>query len=192
MYLKIPPCGCEILEVGWEIGTLDIVGALLTKASLKKWICAASNLNARIPSRLIRQMLANFFWSWILKECFKVQEKKILFPSSTKREIRQFHVVVVQRRQRNVQKSVMHVQSSCLAGLNHRFFAALVASRRTARKFRKGSSVLWGNLEMAEKYEYWITVPSTSVYDRPFTLRGHVTSFLWKWKLFCLRKTISG
>ena len=122
MYLKIPPCGCEILEVGWEIGTLDIVGALLTKASLKKWICAASNLNARIPSRLIRQMLANFFWSWILKECFKVQEKKILFPSSTKREIRQFHVVVVQRRQRNVQKSVMHVQSSCLAGLNLSLF----------------------------------------------------------------------
>ena len=37
----------------------------------------------------------------------------LLLPSSTKREIRQFHVVVVQRRQRNVQKSVMHVQSCC-------------------------------------------------------------------------------
>ena len=33
----------------------------------------------------------------------------LLFPFSTKREIRQFHVVVVQRRQRNVQKTVMHV-----------------------------------------------------------------------------------
>ena len=42
----------------------------------------------------------------------------LLFPSSTKREIRQFHVVVVQRRQRNVQKSVMHVQSCCFANLN--------------------------------------------------------------------------
>ena len=42
----------------------------------------------------------------------------LLFPSSTKREIRQFHVVVVQRRQRNVQKSVMHVQSCCFAYLN--------------------------------------------------------------------------
>ena len=30
------------------------------------------------------------------------------------REIRKFHVVVVQRRQRNVQNSVMHVQSCCL------------------------------------------------------------------------------
>ena len=49
-------------------------------------------------------MLANFFGSW----CF-------VFPSSTKREIRHFHVVFVQRRLRNVQKSV---QSCCFANLN--------------------------------------------------------------------------
>ena len=42
----------------------------------------------------------------------------LMFPSSTKREIRHFHVVVVQQRQRNVQKSVMHVQSCCFANLN--------------------------------------------------------------------------
>ena len=43
--------------------------------------------------------------------------------SSTKREIRQFHVVVVQRRQRNVQKSVMYVQSCCqFAYLTYCFF----------------------------------------------------------------------
>ena len=41
-----------------------------------------------------------------------------VIPSSTKREIRRFHVVVVQRRQGNVQKSVMHVQSCCFANLN--------------------------------------------------------------------------
>ena len=51
----------------------------------------------------------------------------LLFPSSTKREIRQFHVVFVQRRQRNVQKSLMHVQSCCFACLNLLLFAALVA-----------------------------------------------------------------
>ena len=39
----------------------------------------------------------------------------LVFPSSTKREIRHFHVVVVQRRLRNVQKSVMDVQSFCFA-----------------------------------------------------------------------------
>ena len=40
-----------------------------------------------------------------------------VFPSSTKREIRHYHVVVVQRRQRNVQKSVMHMQSCCFDNL---------------------------------------------------------------------------
>ena len=50
-------------------------------------------------------------------------------PSSTKREMRHFHVVVVQRRLRNVQKSVMHVQSRCFVNLNQLlfFFAVLVA-----------------------------------------------------------------
>ena len=39
----------------------------------------------------------------------------LLFPSSIKREIRQFHVVVEQRRQRIVQeKSLMHVQVKLL------------------------------------------------------------------------------
>ena len=83
--------------------------ATATKTSLKNWICAASNFIALIPSRLILRMLPKFFWSWNLKDCIKVQKKKkkvVVFcsPSSTKREIRKFHVVVVQRRQRNVQK----------------------------------------------------------------------------------------
>ena len=51
----------------------------------------------------------------------------VVFSSSIKREIRNFHVVVVQRRQRNVQTSVMHVQSCCFADLNLCFFAVLVA-----------------------------------------------------------------
>ena len=36
--------------------------------------------------------------------------------------------------------------------------------------------------------------PDTSSNNRPFALRGHVTSFLWKWKLydFFLQKTSSG
>ena len=40
-----------------------------------------------------------------------------MFTSSTKREIRHFHVVVVQRRLRKAQKIVMHRQS-CFANLN--------------------------------------------------------------------------
>ena len=41
-----------------------------------------------------------------------------VFPFSTKPEIRHYHVVVVQRRLRNAQKSVMHVQSSYFVNLN--------------------------------------------------------------------------
>ena len=47
--------------------------------------------------------------------------------SSTKCEIRHFHVVVVHRRQRNVQESMMHVQSCCFVNLNLLFFAVLLA-----------------------------------------------------------------
>ena len=50
--------------------------------------------------------------------------------SSTKRELRRFHVVVVQRRQRNVQKIVMHVQSCCFAYLNLLLFSSPRCRRR--------------------------------------------------------------
>ena len=65
-----------------------------------------------------------------------------MFPSSTKREFRHFHVVVGQRRQRNVQKSVVHVQSCCFANLNLLlYFAVLVAG---AVVFAYLSSLLGG------------------------------------------------
>ena len=41
--------------------------------------------------------------------------RHFLFTSSIKHEIRYFQVVVLQKQQRNVQKSVMHVQSCCFA-----------------------------------------------------------------------------
>ena len=40
------------------------------------------------------------------------------YTSSSKSSVRHFHVVVIQWRQRNVQKSVMHVQSCCFANRN--------------------------------------------------------------------------
>ena len=46
--------------------------------------------------------------------------------SSIKREIRHFHVVVVQKRERKVQKRVMHVRGCCFA-LICCFFDVLVA-----------------------------------------------------------------
>ena len=44
------------------------------------------------------------------------------FQFSSKHKIWSFHVVVVQGRQRNVQKSVMDVQTSCFAHLTYCFF----------------------------------------------------------------------
>ena len=51
------------------------------------------------------------------KGLIKVQEKKekvVDFCSRPQQNVK-FHVVVVQRRQRNVRKGVMHVQSCCFA-----------------------------------------------------------------------------
>ena len=71
-----------------------------TKTSIKKWIRAASNFIALIPSRSILQMLAIISEVEFLKYCLRVQEKKKkvvvqLCSSPTKREFAHFHVVVV-------------------------------------------------------------------------------------------------
>ena len=50
-----------------------------------------------------------------------------MFTFPIKRESTKFHIVIVQQRQRNVQKSVPHVQSCCFATLNLLFFAVFVA-----------------------------------------------------------------
>ena len=50
-----------------------------------------------------------------------------MFTSLTKREIRHFYVVVVQRRQRNVLKRVMQEQSCRFSNLNLLLFHVLVA-----------------------------------------------------------------
>ena len=53
-----------------------------------------------------------------------------VFMSSTERKIRHFHFVVVQRQQRNVQKSVVHVQSCCFSNLNLLLFSRPRCGRR--------------------------------------------------------------
>ena len=45
-----------------------------------------------------------------------------------------------------------------------------VGGGRTARKFRKGCTVLRGNREMTEKYEYCSTLPWTFVQDSRLTM----------------------
>ena len=54
----------------------------------------------------------------------------LVFTSFIKREIRKFHVVVVQQRQRTVQKSVMHVKKCCFVNLNLLLFCSSRCRRR--------------------------------------------------------------
>ena len=110
------------------------------KTKSEKWSCTVSNFIELTQFHLICQMLGKF--SGVKSERtvsnFRQRKRKLLccvFTPSFKpvREIRRFHVAVVQRKLRNVLKSVMHVQSCC-------FF-----SRSRCRRRRRclSSLLLW-------------------------------------------------
>ena len=82
------------------------------------------------------------------KDCIRVQEKKkkVVVVCSTKREIRHFHVVVVQRRQRNVQKGVLYVQSCCFAIINLLLFCRS-RCRRRRRCLSSSQTDTWTHLK---------------------------------------------
>ena len=97
------------------IGSLSVTAATATKTSLKNGEFPLPQTLSRLFHPAFFVKCWHFFWSWILKECIKVEEKKkevlSCVPVLDKREIRHFHVLAVKRRVRNVQKSVM--QSCC-------------------------------------------------------------------------------
>ena len=78
-----------------------------------------------------------------------------VFTSSEKRGIRQFHVVVVHWRQRNVQKSMMQVQSCCLAHLNQLLFC-----RSRWRRRRRYFSFL---ISYTKRLQFFVTILSRFV-----------------------------
>ena len=89
------------------------------------------------------QTLSRFFHLVQFDEYSLVYEKErhcLTFTSSTKREIMHFHVVVVQRRQRNVQESVMHEQGCCIDSLSRLFF--FFCRSRYRRRRRCQSSLM--------------------------------------------------
>ena len=87
-----------------------------------KSIRTISNFAHLIQLHLIWQILAKFSLGTHLSlSKFRKRKRQFLWlcqlaAQSIKRarEIKKFHVVVVQRRQRHVQNNVMHVQSCCL------------------------------------------------------------------------------
>ena len=99
----------------------------------EQWIRATSNFIALIPTRSTRQILG-LFGNLNSKRLYQTSGKDkesrwLVFTSWTKRENRHFHVVVVQRRQRNVQKSgVIHLQSCCFSNLKTFCFFAVLAA----------------------------------------------------------------
>ena len=66
------------------------------KTWLKKWFCVLSNLIASIWTRSICQMQATFPVVEFLRTLFRLRKMKENSTSSIKRQIRRFHVVVVQ------------------------------------------------------------------------------------------------
>ena len=74
-----------------------------------------------------------------------------VFTSSKKREIRHYHVVAVQRRLRNVNKSVVHVQSCYFANLN------LLGFCRSRCRRRRLSSLKNRKRELGRPYTGFIS-----------------------------------
>ena len=90
---------------------------------LKRWIRTVSNFDDLIQFQLICQMLAKFERTVSSLEKEKGNFCVVLtYFVKRVREIGTFHVAVVQRRLRNVQKSVMHVHSCCFAYIKRLLF----------------------------------------------------------------------
>ena len=71
---------------------------------------------SELPGFLARKRMATrVLWNILEVQRRQIRKIRNLFTSSIEREIRHFHVVVVQWRQRNVQKTVMDVQNCCFS-----------------------------------------------------------------------------
>jgi len=94
------------------IGTLRSNDATATRRSIKKWTCVPTVFIAIIPTHCRRTLLTpNFKGPYPeLRKRNKISSLLVYVLRKT-----HFHVVVVEKRERNVQKSVMHVQSCCFA-----------------------------------------------------------------------------
>ena len=119
--------------------------ATTTKTWLLNWIRVASNFIGLFFK------CCNTFWELksegLYRSSGKGKENCLAFTSFTKREIRHFHFVVVQLRQRNVEKSVINVQTCCFE--TYCFFAFLVAVAVVKTQVSYSPSL------RAVKWKYW-------------------------------------
>ena len=100
------------------------------KTSLIKWICTVSNFDDLIAFLLICQMLTKFSGVKSVRTASKFRKRERKFCVKRVRKIRKFHLAALQRRLRNIQKRVMHVQSCCFANINLLLFSSSLCRRR--------------------------------------------------------------
>ena len=140
--------------------------------------------------------LGKIFRSWIQKDRNYVRKTKrkiftVVFTHSTERahEIRKFHVAVVQRRLRNVQKGVMHVQSVCFANMNHLLFCR----SRCRRRMRCLSSLLLWSRNSATMVTLRHTSPPCRLNKDILIvyLKTSLLSMLWPRFLSQLHRSVS-
>ena len=95
------------------IGSIRANDTTATRTSLKKWICVLSVFIAIIPTYFVKctrtLLKLNSKGPYSSSES-EIYFRRCLFTFFIKHEIRHFHDVVVQKRQANVQQSLMHVQ----------------------------------------------------------------------------------
>ena len=120
-------------------GVLASTTATAAETSLLKWIRVFSNFSRllQFAENVKCRRISLGLISWGPHYSSLEREREIgrrLFTFSIKREIRHFHVVVVQWRQRNKQKSVMHVQSCCST---HKSIASLTFAMPTPSSLLK-------------------------------------------------------
>ena len=129
-----------------QADTRELKQQRLWRLRKRHWLKNFKLCRANYSTSLISSNVGKFFWSWILTDCIKVQEKKenccLVFMFSIKRKTTKFHDVVVQLRRKNGQKSVMHVQSSWFANLNLLVFHRSLWRRRRRRRRRCLSSLI--------------------------------------------------
>ena len=115
-------CVNSLMDTNW--GPLSVT----TRTTPKRWIFVLWVFIAIIPIYFVKCTLT--LLNLNSREPYSSLESEIkfrrcLFTFSLNYEIRHFHVVVVQKRQRNVQKSVPHVQSCCFSYLSYFFRRSL-------------------------------------------------------------------
>ena len=97
----------------------------------------------------------------------KLQKEKenfcVVYSIKRSRETRKFHVAVLQRRLRDVQKSVMHVQSCCFANIKPTTFLSFsLPSTSSLLKFRNIPAMeTWRHTSPLYCLETFLFVPSS-------------------------------